>query len=214
MLFYRLAAYLLKETPDTSDACTTPNYDGIRNPGMKNIEKHMSVLNYSKAFAAKIIEENKKSREEIEELRAKIKNLKEIAAKIVSNHLIGELLVKGSYCKIKECIDLKTLTRRAVKIINLEVVARKIPRGVENVRNEISIMRRLNHKNVIRIYSTFENVGQTMKQEQLQSSTDGKRSPRDMDKLLITPSTMLNIQQVGWPDCIFADMSIREFPTR
>jgi hypothetical protein len=213
VLFYRLAAYLLKDTPDTSDACTTTNYDGIGNLGMKHIEKHMSFLNYSKAVADKIIEENKKSREEIEELRAKMKNMKEIAekpkAKIVSNHLIGELLVEGFYCKIKECIDLKTLARRAVKIINLEVVARKIPRGVENVRNEISIMRRLNHKNVIRMYSTFENVGQTLKQEQLQSSTDGKRSPSDMDKLLVTPFTMLNIQQVGWPDCIFADLSIR-----
>ncbi len=103
------------------------------------------------------------------------------------NHLIGELLDEGSYGKIKECMDLNSLVRRAVKIINLGMVARKIPRGVENVRDEISNMRHLNHKNVIRIYGTFETM----------QSTYCKDSRFDMNKLLVTPSTMANIQQVG-----------------
>jgi len=49
-------------------------------------------------------------------------------AKIVNNYLIGELLGDGSYGKVKECLDLNSLSRRAVKIINLKMIARKIPR--------------------------------------------------------------------------------------
>ena len=77
-------------------------------------------------------------------------------AKVIKGYLMGELLGDGSYGKVKECLDMGSLARRAVKIINLKMVARKIPRGVENVRKEISIMRQLNHKNVIRLYDTFE----------------------------------------------------------
>lgn len=76
--------------------------------------------------------------------------------KIIENHLIGELLGDGSYGKVKECLDLSTLSRRAVKIINLKMVQRKIPHGVENVRKEIRIMARLDHKNLIRLYGTHE----------------------------------------------------------
>ena len=77
-------------------------------------------------------------------------------AKIVKNYLIGEILGDGSYGKVKECLDLNSLCRRAVKIINFKTVARKIPHGVENVRKEINIMQRLNNKNVIKLYDTFE----------------------------------------------------------
>jgi hypothetical protein len=76
--------------------------------------------------------------------------------KVVNNYLIGDVLGDGSYGKVKECIEMSSLTRRAVKIINLKTVARKIPRGVENVRKEISIMKKLDHKNVIKLYDTFE----------------------------------------------------------
>lgn len=81
-------------------------------------------------------------------------------AKIVNNYLIGEVLGDGSYGKVKECIEMSSLSRRAVKIINLKTVARKIPRGVENVRKEINIMKKLDHKNVIKLYDTFEKGGE------------------------------------------------------
>lgn len=76
--------------------------------------------------------------------------------KIIANYLIGELLGDGSYGKVKECLDTSTLARRAVKIINLKMVNRKIPHGIENVRKEIRIMGKLDHKNVIKLYGTFE----------------------------------------------------------
>ncbi len=81
---------------------------------------------------------------------------KPIKAKIVNNHLIGSLLGDGSYGKVKECLDLYNLSRRAVKIINLKTIAKKIPHGVENVQKEINIMKRLNNKNLIKLYDYYE----------------------------------------------------------
>lgn len=78
------------------------------------------------------------------------------SAKIVKNYLIGDLLGDGSYGKVKECLDLDTLSRRAVKIINMKLINKKIPHGVANVRKEINIMQRLNHKNVIKLYDSYE----------------------------------------------------------
>lgn len=114
-------------------------------------------------------------------------------AKVVNNYLIGELLGDGSYGKVKECIDLETLSRRAVKIINLKLVGRKIPRGVENVRKEINIMKRLDHKNLIKLYNTHEKLGQTLQQEQNIKET---KTEDQQDDLLAVTSTMVNIEKV------------------
>lgn len=115
-------------------------------------------------------------------------------AKIVNNYLIGEILGDGSYGKVKECIDLESLSRRAVKIINLKTVARKIPRGVENVRKEISIMKRLHHKNLIKLYDTYEKSGQTLQQEQNEKNAEAEAN-KNMDELLAITSTMVNIEK-------------------
>ena len=128
-------------------------------------------------------------------------------AKIVNNYLIGELLGDGSYGKVKECIYLETLSRRAVKIINLKLVGRKIPRGVENVRKEINIMKRLDHKNLIKLYDTYEKLGQTLQQEQNVKET------KDEDDLLAATSTMVNIEKVwifrGYLESLFDNVSYR-----
>ena len=70
--------------------------------------------------------------------------------------MFGESIGEGSYGKVKECLDTRDLSRRAVKIINLKTISRKIPNGLQNVRKEITIMRKLNHKNVIKLYDVFE----------------------------------------------------------
>lgn len=114
-------------------------------------------------------------------------------AKIIKNFLMGELLGDGSYGKVKECIDLETLSRRAVKIINLKMISRKIPRGVENVRKEINIMKRLNHKNLIKLYDTYEKIGQNIQQEQ--STKPERNGDENLDELLAITSTMVNIEK-------------------
>jgi hypothetical protein len=120
--------------------------------------------------------------------------------KVIKGYLIGELLGDGSYGKVKECLDMNSLARRAVKIINLKMVARKIPRGVENVRKEISIMKQLNHKNVIKLYDTFEK-GNLANMSNKKSPSNGgvkeaeKNSGGVGDELLVQSAAMVNLEK-------------------
>ena len=122
-------------------------------------------------------------------------------AKVIKGYLIGELLGDGSYGKVKECLDMNSLARRAVKIINLKMVARKIPRGVENVRKEISIMKKLNHKNVIKLYDTFEkgNLANSNKKSPSNGATKeeegGKSTVIGGDELLVQAAAMVNLEK-------------------
>ena len=69
----------------------------------------------------------------------------------VGQYVFGNKIGEGSYAKVKECIHLDSLQRAAVKIMKQRTL-RKIPNGMENVKNEISLLRQLNHKNVIMLY--------------------------------------------------------------
>lgn len=111
-------------------------------------------------------------------------------AKIIKGYLMGELLGDGSYGKVKECLDMNSLARRAVKIINLKMVARKIPRGVENVRKEISIMKHLNHKNVIKLYDTFEKGNTNNNNKRVSPISDIAD-----DEMLAQTAAMINLEK-------------------
>eukprot|EP00795_Rhopilema_esculentum_P004702 gene4701-20995_t len=71
-------------------------------------------------------------------------------AKMVGKYLMGDELGEGSYGKVKEALDTENLCRRAVKIMKKKKL-RKIPRGEDNVRREIQLLKRLKHKNVINL---------------------------------------------------------------
>lgn len=63
--------------------------------------------------------------------------------KILANRfLLGETIGRGSYGKVKDAIDLITLRRHAVKIIN-KFAIRKIPGGWNQALLEAALMRRL-----------------------------------------------------------------------
>ena len=53
--------------------------------------------------------------------------------KFIGIYLMGGELGEGSYGKVKECLDTKTLCRRAVKILKKRKL-RKIPNGEANVK--------------------------------------------------------------------------------
>ncbi|KAG7273184.1 hypothetical protein CRUP_019311 [Coryphaenoides rupestris] len=72
-------------------------------------------------------------------------------AKLIGKYLMGDLLGEGSYGKVKEMLDSETLCRRAVKILKKKKL-RRIPNGEANVKKEIQLLRRLQHKNVIQLY--------------------------------------------------------------
>ncbi|KAL7842321.1 hypothetical protein SRHO_G00240100 [Serrasalmus rhombeus] len=67
-------------------------------------------------------------------------------AKLIGKYLMGDLLGEGSYGKVKEMLDSETLCRRAVKILKKKKL-RRIPNGEANVKKEIQLLRRLQHKN-------------------------------------------------------------------
>jgi len=77
-------------------------------------------------------------------------------AKMIGKYLMGEVLGEGAYGKVKEILDCESLCRRAVKIMKKRRL-RKIPNGELNVQREIMLLRRLNHKNVIRLVDVLYN---------------------------------------------------------
>ncbi|XP_051985432.1 serine/threonine-protein kinase STK11-like [Xyrauchen texanus] len=77
-------------------------------------------------------------------------------AKLVGKYLMGDLLGEGSYGKVKEMLDSETLCRRAVKILKKKKL-RRIPNGEANVKKEIQLLGRLQHKNVIQLVDVLYN---------------------------------------------------------
>ncbi|EDO45439.1 predicted protein [Nematostella vectensis] len=83
-------------------------------------------------------------------------------AKLVGKYLMGDMLGEGSYGKVKEMLDCENLRRCAVKILKKRRL-RRIPNGEQNVKREIRLLKRLNHKNVIQLYDViYDEVKQKM----------------------------------------------------
>lgn len=76
--------------------------------------------------------------------------------KFVGQYVMGDVLGEGSYGKAKECIDTTNLARLAVKILK-KTKLRKIPNGEANVKREIALLKRLSHKNVVKLYNVLYN---------------------------------------------------------
>lgn len=77
-------------------------------------------------------------------------------AKFVGHYVMGDVVGEGSYSTVKEILDSITLQRKAAKIMKKKRL-RKIPNGEQNVQREIQLLRRLNHKNVIKLYEVIYN---------------------------------------------------------
>lgn len=71
-------------------------------------------------------------------------------------YLKGEKLGEGSYGKVKEVLDIENLCRRAIKILKQKKL-RRIPNGEDNVKREITIMKKLHHVNVLGLIEVFRN---------------------------------------------------------
>lgn len=76
--------------------------------------------------------------------------------KFIGKYVMGDVLGEGSYGKVKEVLDSKTLCRRAVKILKKKKL-RRIPNGELNVQREIKLLRILKHKNVINLVDVLYN---------------------------------------------------------
>jgi len=76
--------------------------------------------------------------------------------KTVNQYLLGEVLGKGSYGKVREALDTTNLERVAIKIVKKQLL-RKLPGGVEesSIKQEITIMKNLNHQHVVKMLESF-----------------------------------------------------------
>ncbi|CAG5123572.1 unnamed protein product [Candidula unifasciata] len=75
---------------------------------------------------------------------------------IGGKYLMGSVLGEGSYGKVKELLDIESLCRRAVKILKTRKL-RRIPNGEQNVRREIQLLKRLQHRNIIQLIDVVVN---------------------------------------------------------
>ncbi|BHF83487.1 Serine/threonine-protein kinase stk11 [Sparganum proliferum] len=82
------------------------------------------------------------------------------APKVVGGrYLLGETIGRGSYGKVKDCIDLVTLRRCAVKIVS-KVGVRKIPGGWNQALTEAGLLRRLPpHRHIVSLIAVFRLTG-------------------------------------------------------
>jgi len=78
--------------------------------------------------------------------------------KTINQYLLGEVLGKGSYGKVREALDTTNFERVAIKIVKKQML-RKLPGGIEetSVKQEIAIMKNLAHKNVVKMLESFSN---------------------------------------------------------
>ncbi len=78
--------------------------------------------------------------------------------KTVNQYLLGEVLGKGSYGKVREALDTNTMKRVAIKIAKKSQL-RKLPGGGEaSVKQEIAIMKKLKpHSNIVTFIDSFSN---------------------------------------------------------
>ncbi|RKP02917.1 hypothetical protein CXG81DRAFT_10171, partial [Caulochytrium protostelioides] len=74
--------------------------------------------------------------------------------KLIGSYLLGKQIGKGSFGKVKEGLCSETLQRVAIKIINKTRVKRSA-NGIQGVIQEIKLLKRLKHPNVITLIDVF-----------------------------------------------------------
>lgn len=77
-------------------------------------------------------------------------------AKVLNHYVMGDVLGEGSYAKVKEAVDSRNLCRRAIKIMKRKKL-RRIPHGEQNVEQEIKLLNRLSHPNIMELIEVFRN---------------------------------------------------------
>eukprot|EP00039_Didymoeca_costata_P004427 m.73285 g.73285 ORF g.73285 m.73285 type:complete len:459 (+) comp12394_c0_seq2:277-1653(+) len=78
------------------------------------------------------------------------------APKILGRYLFGDQLGSGASSKVKEVLDVHTLRRLAVKIMQNKKL-RRIPHGQERAKREANILKKLRHRNVVELVDVMYN---------------------------------------------------------
>jgi len=71
---------------------------------------------------------------------------------IRDNYKIGKVLGSGAYGEVKECVHKRTQARRAVKIINKDLMSQN---EQDRMLEEVQILKGLDHPNVLKIFEAY-----------------------------------------------------------
>ncbi|KAL7748592.1 hypothetical protein RI367_006003 [Sorochytrium milnesiophthora] len=74
--------------------------------------------------------------------------------KFIGPYLMGEVIGKGAFGKVKEALCSETLARVAIKILQHKRL-RKTQNGVEGVTQEIKLLQRIRHHNCVRLIDVY-----------------------------------------------------------
>lgn len=73
----------------------------------------------------------------------------ELHTTFVDHYIIGDVIGSGSYAEVRECINTLSLERNAMKIVCKEYLKRQAPNALRNQLQEIRLLKKLNHPNII-----------------------------------------------------------------
>jgi len=73
--------------------------------------------------------------------------------KFRDSYSLGETLGTGAFGEVRRCISKETQALRAVKIIKKSSMD---PESVKSFQYELSILKKLDHPNIIKLYEVFE----------------------------------------------------------
>jgi serine/threonine-protein kinase 11 len=74
--------------------------------------------------------------------------------KEVKQYVLGDVLGEGSYAKVRAAVDSNTQRKVAIKILKKRHL-KKIPGGESSVKKEITILKRLHHRNIVELIEYF-----------------------------------------------------------
>ena len=72
--------------------------------------------------------------------------------KFTNDYKVGDVIGKGSFGEVKKCVHIKTKAKRAVKIIDKDMLN---PFEQKSLIEEIEILKSLDHPNILKIYDTY-----------------------------------------------------------
>eukprot|EP01061_Rhynchopus_euleeides_P003558 TRINITY_DN12828_c0_g3_i2.p1 TRINITY_DN12828_c0_g3~~TRINITY_DN12828_c0_g3_i2.p1 ORF type:complete len:663 (+),score=262.09 TRINITY_DN12828_c0_g3_i2:105-2093(+) len=124
-----------------------------------------------KCFECVGIPSNPQYKKEIEEAQKLLKGRDEEGQFALNEYRIITTIGQGSYGKVRLCVHNKSNQNYAIKFLSKDKLSKKImsgnpnadgKEGIKKIREEIAIMKQLQHPNIIQIYGTMESDTEIM----------------------------------------------------
>ena len=124
-----------------------------------------------KCFECVGLPSNPQFKKEIEEAQGLLKGRDSDGSFALNEYRIIRTIGQGSYGKVRLCVHNKSNQNYAIKFLSKDKLSKKImsgnpnadnKEGIKKIRDEITIMKQLQHPNIIQIYGTMESESEIM----------------------------------------------------